>query len=194
MKKNKGFTLIEVSISLLLSAIILQALLGFYMQLYKDRLIFNAQVQLRNEAHNIKSYLSLYIRQAEKIEIVTTKGHKIKPQMEEQSEIIKEPLAQIKVCRDIQNDKKDIIIALEPNADPKYNSQDLQEDFGKKKLYYYGSANIISTQIEEIMISYDDETKAVTFYCILNKRDETNPRLIYPIMFTESIAYKKAYL
>lgn len=183
MKKSKGFTFIEISMSLLIGSMLLQTLLGFYMQLYKENQNFNHQVALRNEAYNIENYLRLYIRQAEKIRILTTKGSVIEPALDSKDDIIKESLSSITLDREVQNEKKTIQLILEPN--------DLEKEGGEKKLYYYGNANIISYCIKDIQVTYLKNIEEVTFICYIHHKND--PNQLYTLTFTESIAHKKAY-
>lgn len=187
MFKSKGFTLIEVSISLLLGSILLQALLSFYIQLYRESQIFTQQVTLRNEAYNVENYLRLYIRQAEKIKIVTTKGKVIEPLAD--NDVVEESLNSIMFIHKVQNIKTSTNIVLETN-----NSTSLEiSPIGKKRLYYYGTSNVISNLVEDITITYFKDIEEVMFHCTLNKMNEENPNLIYTFTFTESIAHKQPY-
>lgn len=184
MKKLKGFTLIEMSISLLIGSIVLQTLLGFYLQIYKESQLFHEQVYLRNEAYNIENYLRLYIRQAEKIKVITTEGHVIEP-LSEENDVIEESLASITIFREVQNEKKDITLILEPNGPE-------EKKWGEKKLYYYGNANIISYQIKDIKVTSFKDRNELIFTGSVHLKGEGKPKE-YTFTFTESIAHKKAY-
>ncbi len=209
-KRNKGFTLLEISVCFVLFAILLEALWGFFSNIYGEYMQFDKKVALNNEADAIEGFLRDYIRQADKIKITTQDGKVIEvilaptvavplpnPNNEDvldielkEIEIEKKQLNAAGTAYEIKNSK----VFVSNNTSP-IGKQ------GRLKLSYLllsgvggsgvGSSKLISDQIENIKVTHKKDTDLVEITCTIHKNGETNNRLKKTFKFTEDLTYKE---
>lgn len=193
-QQEEGFTLLEMCACLILFAIMLEGLWGFFNQFYMDSIQFNQQTALNNEASIIEDYISQYIRTADHITITTTDDGIIEVTgSDKNQEIENADLKKIEAV--IQIPKSYGSGFLEKKSKVTVESlSSIEEGKGAYKLTYsvdgIATNNLISDQIENIKVSSKKESNTVIFDCTIKKRGETNERLIVRKQFTESIAYK----
>ena len=204
-KREQGFTLLEISVCFILFAILLEALWGFFGNIYGEFLMFDKKVALDNEADTIESFLRDYIRQADKIKITTQDGKTI--------EVILAPPGtnpnNLDVIdgdlKEIEIEKKQLNVA--GSAYETKNSKVIVGNTssptgkqGKLQLTYQalsgvggsnvGSPKLISDQIENIKVTSKKDSDLVEFTCTVHKNGETNVRLKITFRFTEALTYK----
>lgn len=209
-EKQKGFTLLELAVCFVLFAILLEALWGFFGNIYGEFIQFDKKIALNNEADAVESFLRDYIRQADKIKLTMQDGKIIEvilapttiapspnPNNQDviagdlkQIEIEKKQLNTAGTAYEIKNSK----VFVENNTSPTGNQ-------GRLKLSYQllsgiggsdvGGANLISDQIENIKVTHKKDSDLVEITCIIHKNGETNERLKVTIRFTEDLSYKE---
>lgn len=201
MVKEKGFTLLEVILAIMLFGILLEGIGGFFSGIYKEFTYFDTKVVLNNEATAIEDFMRDYIRMADEIKIfikrpTITDPIQVYPQTNSSTTISGETLSYIEIVRKTQTTAsgggivetvEKCNIQLEGNKD---------KGQGSYKLYYVVKNNgvenkrVISDQIENIKIAIAKDSNLVEIECMVGKENETDPRLKTTVEFTESLAYK----
>lgn len=189
--KNKGFTLLEVIMAIMLFAILLEGMGHFFSTIYKEFTEFDTKIILNNEATAVEDFMRDYIRMADGITIVTTSDEPIVPNqtVTRSQEILEE----IEIARRVQTtvsggSSKETIERCKIQVEPNYAS-----DQGSYKLNYVAEGNkrLISDYIENIKVSTTSGSNLVEIECTIAKKVKTNDRLKVTVKFTESLAYKQ---
>ncbi|MBE6022428.1 MAG: hypothetical protein E7231_04225 [Cellulosilyticum sp.] len=195
---ERGFTLVEMCLAMILFFLLLEGLWGFYLQVYREQSQFNERLQLMNEASDIETFIRMCLREAETVKVKTIEGDIVENSLEEnglnQKDIIDQTLDKIEFTREIKVSssnykKKNCLLAL-------YDTPKSQVDKGKYSLKYrvwegaYLSSNTIGDCIETIQVTHYKNTNSIEFTCIIGKVGKENNRLLYTHTFTESLAYK----
>ena len=200
-KKIRGFTLIEMCIAMVLFSILLEMLGTFYLQIYKDDIQFNKQMQLINEANNVEAFIKNCIREAEEIRLITVEGEVINvgemPSSKKNKDVVDQTLDKIEFTREIKGkdgsyQRKRCSLCV--------NSQKVDiEVKGKYKLAYRVwnggilSSNTVSENIESIKVTHYENSNFVEFACKLQQENQEGSQLSYTKTFMESLNYKKYY-
>ncbi len=204
-RREQGFTLLEISVCFVLFAILLEALWGFFGNIYGEFLMFDKKVALDNEADTIESFLRDYIRQADKIKITTQDGKTIEvilapPDTNPNNlDVINGDLQEIEIEKKQFNaassayETKNSKVIVGNTSSPTGKQ-------GKLQLTYQalsgvggsdvGSSKLISDQIENIKVTSKKDSDLVEFTCTVHKNGETNDRLKVTFRFTEALSYK----
>ncbi len=217
-KQEKGFTLLEIAVCFILFAILLESLYGFFGNIYTEFIQTDTKLALNSEADMIESFLSDYIRGADKIKITIKDGADVKvievmqpktvprvatdPNNLNNDEIIDLPLVKI------ETERKEVDTTTSPSS-YKINKSEIEltdnptprtGKQGEMQLNYRalpgtsGGPKLISDQIENIKVSRKKDSDLVEFTCTVHKANETNERLKVTIKFSESLAYKERLL
>lgn len=197
MKKfNKGFTLIEITLSIILFSIMIDGLMVCYAHLTYEYSAFKQLEQLKQNAAAVQDFITYYMRTADQIEIITDS---IKSQEEGELKEGARRLKFIKCTFEVPNKKnpEEVEIKHCQIALDEILSAVEKQGAGKYKLVYAviennqsKNNNLISDLIEQIIVCEDKERQVVEFECRFKKRDEENERLQVTKYFTESLAYK----
>lgn len=215
MRKDvKGFTLLEIAVCFVLFAILLEALWGFFGNIYGEFMQFDKKITLNNEADAIESFLKDYIREADKIKITTADGKIIEVMKAKDASGVDPDSnnpnnieitdAEIKT---IETEKTELSSATPPTYITTNSKVELSAfasptgNQGEKQLKYQaldgigggnrGTAKLISDQVENIKISRKKDSDLVELTCTLHKKDETNERLKVIFKFSVNLSYKE---
>lgn len=195
--KEKGFTLIEVIMAIMLFGILLEGIGGFFSTTYTAFTQFDKKVILNNEATAVEDFMRDYIRRADEIKIFVTRPTIIEPiqvypNANPSTTISGETLKYIEIVRKVQTAASGggIVETIEKckiELAPNYAS-----DQGAYKLKYIVGTNerIISDQIENIKIAITKDSNLVEIECMIAKKSEMSERLKVTVKFTESLRYK----
>lgn len=196
--KNKqvGFTLLELSICLILFSIFLEAFLGFYTNIYGNYIKTDHQMILMNEGNNVEQFIKGCIRESIKLRIWAD-GEVVETILDADStynqDVVDVPLDKIEFSRMIEMSKGS------------YQEKRCQIEMiymgekgnGKYKLTYEASgkpgANTISDWVEAITVTRYKGSNNVEFKCIFQKKDEKDQRLSYTKCFSVNLDYKTHY-
>lgn len=188
MRRNqKGFTFLEMIISILLLTILLGMLWNFFASVYVDYTYFDRKVNLSNQADSTQDFIRNILRTADTVTIIDTSGNSITSTTT--SDVIDVDLKEIKCTqRQVGAADQTVYIVLENITSP-----DIQQ--GKMQLVYRvgsstGTYNLISDMVEKIQVSKPANSNYITFDCEYKKKGESNERVIVNQSFSESIAYK----
>lgn len=185
MKKEQGFTLLEMIITILLFSMFLSAFTLFFGTVYRNYTKFQTQVKLANEERIISEFIRDEIRLAEQITI------KVKPANLPALDIYWDkalPTADITEATlmeiNIREKGKVATIKLEGlpvTAGAKY------------KLSYRsnGTTMVISEIIENLTISQKKQSDILSFTCVVGEKASTSEKLTS--RFEEVLTYKKPY-
>lgn len=186
-KKERGFTLLEAVVALVLFSLLLQSLLNFFGTMYVNAKEFQEKAYLMDNARSVNDFIREKIRENEKVEIETSAG-------------IIEPVAKGDTVSEIDGQLKEIKLYTTGNTSIKLSvlkdgTGNYYPGKGKYKLEYWsgGTPSLISDQIEDIEVKREANSEIVEFTCKFNKHDETNEILKLEETFTESLAYKKKF-
>ncbi|ADZ83446.1 prepilin-type N-terminal cleavage/methylation domain-containing protein [Cellulosilyticum lentocellum] len=187
-KREKGFSLLEAAIALLLFGLILQSLLNFFSQMYVSSKRFDQRTYLVDNARAVNDFVREKIRIAEKVQILVgtamsndtiTPIKSASDNVEKQGKLY---MIQFKTGTDVS--------AIELIAVPAPDKTK-----GKYKLVYTVGPDtaLISDMIEDIQVKRKKNSDIVEFTCSFNKHGETLEKLKVEETFTESLAYKEKY-
>lgn len=195
-KSNQGFTLIEITLSIILFAVMLDGLMSFCAHMTYEYSQFKQLEQLKQNAVNVQDFITYYIRTADKVEVVAT------PVTEWQDKGLREGAKQLKHITCIfetinkKNPGKVEVKQCQLALDEILLTAEMQGS-GKYKLVYQviennqsKNNNLISDLVDQIIIYEDVINHAVEFECRFKKREEENERLAVTKLFIESLAYK----
>lgn len=191
MTKDKGFTLLELCICLMIFGIFIECLGGFYSQCSMRYNQFREQLELTHEGQNVEDFIRSSIRKADRVKIKTTSGKVIEAitneESDRESDVVEESLKRIECVRTSVVKGKQIT--------EKYRIEMRKsggEYSGRHALIYSGGnvINIISEQVENIKVTCHRGSNNVQFECSLQKEGQTNPSIHYTKNFSESLEYK----
>lgn len=191
-RNEKGVTFIESILAVLLLGILMSWQGDFFINLYRNYLSFNKEVQLMNEAKVVEDFIREIIRTADKV-IITGRadGRIIEVQSEDKQTLECQEFDLVKI-KGIQyltsNQVKTVYIMLEPIISPSITQ-------GKYRLVYRvgsesGTYNLISDQIETIKLFKSSQSNFIKFNMVFNQSDEINSEKRVIQVFTESLRYK----
>ncbi|MBP3887075.1 MAG: hypothetical protein J6F30_05400 [Cellulosilyticum sp.] len=188
MKKANGFTLLEMCLCFILFAIFIEWVGTYYVHVSNNSKILHEQIELMNESDNIEAFLHESIRNATQLRIIT-EGAIIESSHKEDvisGELVKMEFIRATNKKETSNDE---VCCVEIS-----NNVRATEAKGKHNLIYKvegkGGHKVISDQVETIKVTSYANSNIVTFECTLHKEGETNSRLIYKKVFSESLDYK----
>ncbi len=186
-KREKGFSLLEAAIALLLFGLILQSLLNFFSQMYVSSKRFDQRTYLVDNSRAVNDFVREKIRTAEKIQILvgTNSSYDILTPIQSAAENVEKQGKLYKIQFKIGTDISEIELISIPSSTNK----------GKYKLVYIagGETALISDVIEDIEVKRKKNSDIVEFTCSFNKQGETLGKLKVEETFTESLAYKEKY-
>lgn len=181
---NLGYGLLETIVVILLSAYLMQAVLGFFCKVYMDVERFQEKMMYDTEARIVSQFISDEIRTTEQVEIMvkTSQGDKlIMPGMVLESSGLRGYLKEIRVysTNGIQG-----VIKLKTNRN---------EEKGKYSLVYVAddsvTQNLICDVVEEINVSCDSHADYIKFECKIGRQKEGTIKS--QIDFTQCLIYKE---
>lgn len=205
MKENeKGVTLLEMSLSFVLLAILLESVWGFFSTLYIQSIRLEQQIRLSNEAAAVVGFIKQEIRSADKVQITTMLGDKIEVVHSGETnniELRDQPLKSIQYQLKIPKtnglgytEKECEIILYTIPREPKKGENKLSYTVRTIDGKYVGTNfSIISEMIENIKVTRYKDSDLVEFTCKISKKNERDPKLIITKKFTESLEYKEHY-
>ena len=207
MRKNeKGFTLLEVCVSLILFAIMLESIWGFFSTIYINYIRFNEQVKISSEATTVEDFIVQEIRGADKVRIkTTTPGEQIEVTYKGSTsnvEVKDKSLERIQYMIEIPNPtgggykEKECEIILTPISPTDEKKGKYQLSYSVKSIGGVAvttNNTIVSEMIENIKVTRYKDSDLVEFTCTLHKINETQNRLKLTKKFTESLEYKEHY-
>lgn len=190
---EKGVTLLESVLAMVLGAIFLQLLLHGSMVIYGEMKDFNQMVHLQNEARWVKDFISSQIRQSEDVEIFYKES--LTPITPNES-----PKTQINIVegtfQTIKLDQGNKEINLLQQDKEKHLDEE-SKALGRHRLVYVGgklkgnvTQNLISNQIESIKVTRHADANHVVFTCLFCKKEEKDPALKTEISFCVPLEYK----
>lgn len=191
MVKEKGFTLLELCMCLVLFGIFIECLDGFLTQCTMRYKQYRSQLELTNEGQNVEDFIRNGIRKADKVQIKTESGKVIQAINQslgqQESDIENEKLVKIECVSTVIEDGRQM--TKKYRLEVKKSGEDYS---GQYALVYNGGdvSNIISEQIEHIRVTREKGSNRVQFECSLQKKDQTNIPLNYTKCFSESIENK----
>lgn len=206
MKENEeGFTLLEMCISFILFAIMLESIWGFFSTIYINYLQFAHQVSINSEVMNVEDFIKQEIRLADKVLIITTSGEQIEVTYKTSTNNIEVKDKSLKTIK--------YMVKMPKTNGPGYKEKECEITLdtvstidmakGTQKLSYSVKSiggipvvtnnTVISEMIENIKVTSYKDSDLVEFTCEFQKRNETNNRLKITKKFTESLEYKEHY-
>ncbi len=192
MRKKRGFTLLEMCVCIIIFAVFLEAIWGFYTHIYINNAVFNQQVKLSSEGGNIEAFIRENMRDAEAIKIKTSSntGEKHEIELDYSDAVKEETLELITVKKEVASSGSTTL--KECSLSVSNNTESDSERRGEKSLMYTvdGKDKLVSDWIENIKVTKEKDSKIITFEVELCDKDEENSRLKYTHIFSESIAYK----
>ncbi len=195
--RQKGFTLIEVAVTLLLFSLTMGVLWEFFSNTYSTYVMFDKKSMLSDQSRITTSFIREEIRSAEGITIEVLTGAALSleevnpPSATGPTHEIKGILSQIKFANQTTGPgilKKKRSIKMETNTTT-------QGGLGKYRLIYTagGTSSLISDKVENIKVIRDADSSVVQFECIFNEDGETQSTQIIRNIFSESLEYKEKY-
>lgn len=191
MTKEKGFTLLELCMCLVIFGVFIECLGGFFNQCSMRYRQYREQLELTQEGQNVEDFIRDCIRRADKVQIKTESGKVIEAIDQalgvQASDIESERLWKIECVRTAV--EKGTRITEKYRLEMKKSGGNYS---GKYALVYSGGyvSNIVSEQIENIKVTKDKDSDRVLFECSLQKENEGNTRINYTKCFSESLEYK----
>lgn len=206
MRENEeGFTLLEMCISFILFAIMLESIWGFFSTIYINYIQFAQQVSINSEAINVEDFIKQEIRLADKVLIITTSGEQIEVTYKTGTNNIE---VKDKLLKSIK-----YMVKIPKTPGPGYREKECEITLdtvstidttkGTQKLSYAVKSlggvpvvtnnTVISEMIKNIKVTSYKDSDLVEFTCEFQKRDESNNRLKIIKKFTESLEYKGHY-
>ena len=202
MKKNeKGATLLEVSLSFVLFAILLESIWAFFSVIHIQSNRLEQQIRMSSEASAVMNFIRQEIRSADKVRIITMVGDKTEVidlsglnNIEVRDQPIKSIQYRIKIpeTNGVGYTEKVCEMVL----------YDMPSDAasGAKKLDYivrsiggqYVETNhtVVSEMIQNIKVTRYKNSELIEFTCEISKKNEVDPKLIMIKKSTESLQYK----
>lgn len=206
MQENEqGFTLLEVCVSFILFAIMLESIWGFFSNIYSNYIQFNQQVSINSEATTVEDFIKQELRAADKVLIITTTGEQIevtykasKYNIEVKDKGLKKIKYRVKVPKTsgIGYDEKEceMVLTRTSSTDATKGAYQLNYSVTFKGGGSVGyNKTLVSEMIENIKVTRYKDSDLVEFSCTFQKKNETNSKLKITKKFTESLEYKEYY-
>ena len=206
MKKNeRGFTLLEMCISFILFAIMLESIWGFFSNIYRNYIQLNQQVSLVSEATNVEEFIKQEIRAADRVLITTTTGEHIEVIYKEspnnidvKNKALKKIQYMVKVPKTsgIGYEKKECELVLSPISSVDGTKGNYRLSYSVKSIGgipVVTNNTVVSEMVESIKITSYKNSDLVEFTCEFQKKDEENNRIQLTKKFIESLEYKQHY-
>lgn len=203
-EKEKGFTLLEMSLSFTLFAILLESIWGIFSVIYMQSIELEQQIKLSHEAVSVEEFIRQEIRSADKVCITTTLGDQIQTNDLKNLkgiEVKDQPLKSIKY--QIKIPKTNGLGYTQKECEMVLFTITSDTTRGAKKLNYIvrsiggtsviANSTLVSEMIENIKVTRYKNSNVVEFTCEIQKKNESNPRLKIVRKFTESLEYKGYY-
>ena len=175
---QKGFSLLEAVLALLLFALLMDGLFDFFGKTYADYIRFDNKVTNMNEARVISDFIRSEIRGADEVAILLVEDEKM---------ITKGNLEAItgKTLKSITTTTGNMGSVLSLDATP--------SEPAEYKLTYNagGRSSLISNQIQTILVDKKQDSQIVTFHCQVykkNQKDSGSEKM--ESTFSESLYYK----
>lgn len=206
MKENeKGFTLLEMCVSFVLFAIMLESVWGFFSTIYINYIQFDQQVSINSEATTVEEFIKQELRAADKVRIITTTGEQIEVTYKASPnnvEVMDKPLETIKYMVRIPKtsgagyEEKECEITLTEILPIDATKGTYKLSYSVKSIggtTVRTNNTVISEMIENIKVTSYKDSDLIEFTCAFQKINETNSRLKMTKKFTESLEYKEHY-
>ena len=199
-KADKGFTLLEAVIALVLFALLLQSLLDFFSQMYINARRFEQRSYLVDNARSVNDFIQEKIRNSYFIEVTVATGDNGTPEvLSDDPIVIITPI--INSSDNVAYEGRFVQIKMKDKAGTNLSEVNIEripdsvEGKGKYRLIYTagGTSSLISDMVENIKVKREIDSDVVEFTCSFNKRDETIDKLKIEEIFTETLAYKNKY-
>ncbi len=175
--KQKGFSLLEMIIVVLLTVILLEAVLEIFSNVYRETMKFYTKVNYSEELHIVSDFIRDEIRCAEEVSVVVS---------DEEHEVI-EPE---KTTLATEGRLKEIKLYTKDGTTGKIKMiKNRNTQYGKYSLVYEatGTQNLISNLVDDIQVVHEENSSYVTFQCTIAQIGATTRS---KLSFTESLAYK----
>lgn len=206
MQENeKGFTLLEVCVSFILFAIMLESICGFLSNIYSNYIQFNQQVSINSEATTVEDFIKQELRAADKVLIITTTGEQIevtykasKHNIEVKDKSLQKIQYRVKVPKTsgigYEEKECEMVLTRTSSTDATKGTYQLNYSVTFKGGGSVGSnKTLVSEMIENIKVTRYKDSDLVEFSCAFQKKNETNSKLKITKKFTESLEYKEHY-
>ncbi|WP_069998221.1 PilW family protein [Cellulosilyticum sp. I15G10I2] len=201
MKKTpnqKGFTVLEVIVALLLFSLLMGSLWHFFGETYSLYIKFDHKSDLSEQARIITSFIREEIRLADEVTLTvkTVDGSDKKisppehPKTSESSDLIEGEFVTIDLNTasgtGTKKGKRQIILRENTST---------EKDQGKYRLFYKANftESLISDKIEQIKVIREKDASIVQFECILAITRDGEIFQEVQNVFSESLQYKIAY-
>lgn len=186
--KEKGFSLLEMIVVVLLFSILMQAVLNVFSSVYTGYSIFRSKVTYNDNARMVSDFIRDEMRLADRVRITVSDlgvQKAIDPKITSGCVSVTGQLKEIKLYT---TGGTIGAIKLKSNSGTSSNK-------GKYSLVYQadssGTQNLISDLIEEIVVTRTTNSDYVTFECVISKENVTTTSAQLTQSFTESLAYKQ---
>ena len=194
--KEKGYTLVEMCISMGLLSLFVILIGQIYVQLFYQAQRMKQQVSLSQEARTIELVIQDAIESASQVSIVTTEETiiplQVKPNPSTQNTTTR-PMVEINFVQEIKNGKSHFpqkgMIKLAANK---------KEGQGKYELIYKvkgkSTYNKIATQIDAIMITHTNDSNFIFVDYVLKQKKDNQMTCKFQKRFVVSLANKTPYV
>lgn len=178
MKQN-GFSLLEMVMSIMLSAILLQVMAVTVSSIYEGSVRFQAKVNYSDQTRLISDFIRDEIRSAVQVNIKVQGGSKVIEGVDLGIEGVLDEIKYVTAENTIGE------IKLRKNS--MYNLKQ-----GKYSLLYEGkesdTQNLISDLVNDLQVVRTAGSDYITFTCLIGEQNQTRAK---QMTFTESLAYKE---
>ena len=195
-KKDNGFTLLEAVIALVLFALLLQTLLGFFSQMYVNSKRLEQRSYLVDNARLVNEFVQEKIREASKVKIIAIDDKGTPDDPADDVNVSIEPITTSTENTSLKGrlvkiEMKDVL----GHASEIEMKAITTEGKGNYQLIYTAnsSSSLISDMIENIKVKREKDSDVVEFTCDFYKKNETLDQLKLKEIFTETLAYKQKY-
>lgn len=199
--QERGFSLLEAVIALVLFTILLQGLLNFFATMYINENEFRQKAYLSDNAQSVNDFIREKIREADKVQIkIATSDNGTENTLLDDTYITFSPIKKYtETDAASNNDLKEGRLGSITILKGTHTGEIILElvsstanNKGKYQLIYRsgGTDVLISDQIDNIKVKREKDSDIVEFACGFNKHGETKVQLKIEEIFTESLAYK----
>nr|WP_302599328.1 prepilin-type N-terminal cleavage/methylation domain-containing protein [uncultured Cellulosilyticum sp.] len=183
--KQKGFSLLEMVLSIMLSAVLLQVMIVTVSNIYEGVVRFRTKVNYSEQIRIVSDFIRDEIRGATKVSIKVQDGSSVKviENGAEDSDLeIKGMLDEIKYVT-----AENTVGEIRLRKNSIYNLKQ-----GKYSLFYEGkesdTQNLIGDLVDELKVVRMADSNYITFTCVIGGVNQTMGE---QMSFTESLAYKE---